>query len=252
MRFFLGLLQPSSSVKPHPGPVHVNGSASPLLPPTSTDKVYLEDFRVAFKHYKETEGEKWKSLNLQLPITFCQAKQTRIRSPGDAVEGDSAAWDKLEQDWSAFRASRGKEKLEKSGKAAVDGEYVSWKGQHTRLLNGSAETFWVDLVVKNPLEVDVTLSNLTVIVRETSSKDVDTTPDFVEVEVIEDVTLGPSDTRTVSDHTPGMLAIALTYADSHWCQMLKTGVVGYRACNVRVLRAAPMHGISRCSWTPPQ
>ncbi|KAI0715153.1 ER-golgi trafficking TRAPP I complex 85 kDa subunit-domain-containing protein [Earliella scabrosa] len=179
VRFFLGLLQPSSSVKPHPGPVHVNGSASPLLPPTSTDKVYLEDFRVAFKHYKETEGEKWKSLNLELPITFCQAKQTRIRSPGDAVEGDSAAWDKLEQDWSAFRASRGKEKLEKSGKAAVD------------------ETFWVDLVVRNPLEVDVTLSNLTVTVRETSSKDVDTTQDFVEVEVIEDVTLGPRDTRTI-------------------------------------------------------
>ncbi|KAI0686194.1 ER-golgi trafficking TRAPP I complex 85 kDa subunit-domain-containing protein [Earliella scabrosa] len=42
---------------------------------------------------------------------------------------------------------------------------------------------------------DGTLSSLTVTVRETSSKDVDTTQDCVEV--IEDVTLGPRDTRTI-------------------------------------------------------
>ena len=75
------------------------------------------------QHFKATEGDAWKKLNLKLPITFCQAKQTRIRFPGDAVDGDSAIWEKLEQDWSAFWSPRGKEKLAKSGKAAVDGEH---------------------------------------------------------------------------------------------------------------------------------
>lgn len=51
-------------------------------------------------------------------------KQTRVRFPGDAVEGDSAEWEQLEKDWHTFWASQGQERLEKSGKAAVDGELV--------------------------------------------------------------------------------------------------------------------------------
>ncbi|KAI0721227.1 ER-golgi trafficking TRAPP I complex 85 kDa subunit-domain-containing protein [Cerioporus squamosus] len=181
VKYFMGLLQASSPARPlsHPHPTHANGAGTPLLPQPSPDKVFLEDFRVAFKHFKETEGDKWKSLQLQLPITFCQAKQTRVRFPGDAVEGDAATWDKLEEDWAIFWSSRGKEKLTKSGKAAVD------------------ETFWVDLVVRNPLEVEVSLSSLTVVLREASGKDAETAPEFVEVEVIDDVVLGPRDTRTV-------------------------------------------------------
>lgn len=68
---------------------------------------------------------------MQLPITFCQAKQTRVRYPGDAFEGDAITWDKLEQDWTTFWSSRGKEKLGKSGKAAVDGK--SYLFEHTCL-----------------------------------------------------------------------------------------------------------------------
>ncbi|KAI1793952.1 ER-golgi trafficking TRAPP I complex 85 kDa subunit-domain-containing protein [Ganoderma leucocontextum] len=156
-----------------------NGVTSPLLPLPSTDKVFLEDFRVAFKHFKETEGGAWKKLNLQLPLTFCQAKHTRVRFPGDAVEGESSTWEKLEEDWLTFWSSRGKEKLGKSGKAAVD------------------EMFWVDLVLRNPLDVEVSLSALTVTVRESPSKGEDTAQDFVQVEVVDDVTLGPKDTRTI-------------------------------------------------------
>ncbi|KAI0361180.1 hypothetical protein OH77DRAFT_1417397 [Trametes cingulata] len=180
VRFFLALLRPSAQhgQQLHP-PQAANGTASPLLPPPSRDKVYLEDFRVAFKHFKATEGDAWKKLGLQLPITLCQAKQTRIRSPGDAVEGDSAAWEKLEQDWAAFWSTRGKEKLGKSGKAAVN------------------ETFWVDLVLRNPLDAEVTLSGLTVAVRDASANDAEMNPDFVEVEVIDDVVLGAKDTRTI-------------------------------------------------------
>ncbi|TFK91662.1 hypothetical protein K466DRAFT_482283 [Polyporus arcularius HHB13444] len=181
VKYFMGLLQPPSpaSPHPHPYPAPANGSASPLLPQPSPDKVYLEDFRVAFKHFKETEGDRWKSLDLHLPISFCQAKQTRVRYPGDAVEGDAATWEKLEQDWATFWTSRGKEKLSKSGKAAVD------------------ETFWVDLVVRNPLGVEVSLSSLTVVVRDASATDAETVPESVEVEVIDDVVLGPRDTRTI-------------------------------------------------------
>ncbi|TBU62053.1 ER-golgi trafficking TRAPP I complex 85 kDa subunit-domain-containing protein [Dichomitus squalens] len=179
VQYFLTLIKPSAATRPNPSYGAVNGAASPLLPTPSTDKVYLEDFLVAFKHFKATEGDAWKNLNLKLPITFCQAKQTRIRSPGDAVEGDSATWEKLEQNWSAFWTPRSKEKLGKSGKAAVN------------------ETFWVDLVLRNPLDVEVSLSALTVTVREASSLDEDTTRDFVQVEVIEDVSLGPKDTRTI-------------------------------------------------------
>ncbi|KAI0800868.1 ER-golgi trafficking TRAPP I complex 85 kDa subunit-domain-containing protein [Fomes fomentarius] len=179
VKYFLGLLKPSPWITLHPSPSAVNGAASPLLPPPSPDKVFLDDFRVAFKHFKTTDGDKWKSLDLQLPITFCQAKQTRIRTPGDAIEGDVAAWEKLEQDWSSFWTSRGEEKLGKSAQAAVD------------------ETFWVDLVVRNPLEVEVSLSSLTVTVSEASSIDDDTPQDFIEVEIIEEITLGARDTRTI-------------------------------------------------------
>ena len=65
----------------------------------------------------------------------------------------------------------------------------------TMLISGS-EIFWVDLVVKNPLDVEVALSALTIRVRDGTSPDA--VPDFVEVERIDDVILGARDTRTVT------------------------------------------------------
>ncbi len=56
----------------------------------------------------------------------------------------------------------------------------------------------MDLVVRNPLEVEVSLSSLTVVVRDASATDAETVPESVEVEVIDDVVLGPRDTRTVN------------------------------------------------------
>ncbi|EIW64369.1 uncharacterized protein TRAVEDRAFT_158546 [Trametes versicolor FP-101664 SS1] len=180
IKYFLGLLKPFTPQGSQLYPTHgANGAGSPLLPQPSRDKVYLEDFRVAFRHFKTTEGDAWKTLGLQLPITFCQAKHTRVRFPGDAVEGDSAAWEVLEQDWAAFWTPRGKEKLGKSGQAAVN------------------ETFWVDIALRNPLDVEVTLSALTVSIREASAKGADNNPDFVEVEVVDDIVLGAKDTRMI-------------------------------------------------------
>lgn len=54
-------------------------------------------------------------------------------------------------------------------------------------------------MVKNPLDVEVLLSALTVRVREARSEDADDTPDFVQIECIDGVTLGAKDTRTVRD-----------------------------------------------------
>ncbi|OBZ79321.1 hypothetical protein A0H81_00967 [Grifola frondosa] len=208
VRYFLGLLRPSSSpqLPPHVAAIIANGNVSPSPPQASTDKVYMEDFRVAFKHFRATEGDRWKAANLKLPATFCRAKQTRVRFPGDAVEGESTEWDKRECDWSNFWSSRGKEKLEKSGKAAVD------------------EAFWIDLVLRNPLDVEVTLSGLTVRVKDTSSEDPDSIAEFVEVEVIDDIILGARDTRTipVSARCTKPASLVITHVMYNFLSLLPT------------------------------
>lgn len=66
------------------------------------------------------------------------------------------------------------------------------------LTNALAETFWVDLAIRNPLDVDVTLSSLTILVREALvNEEAGDHPDFVEVEVVDDIQLGAKESRTV-------------------------------------------------------
>ncbi|KZT72776.1 hypothetical protein DAEQUDRAFT_749133 [Daedalea quercina L-15889] len=178
VRYFLELLRGSvdTIVSLSDDRADSKGGAEDQITP---DRVYLEDFRVAAKHFKETEPDKWRSSSLRLSVTFCQPKQTRVRFPGNNIEGDPEEWTRREEDWASFWAPRGKEKLERSSKAAVD------------------EYFWVDLGIRNPLDVEVNLSGLSVIVREASSSDHSTTPDFVEVEVVDGITLGPREYRTI-------------------------------------------------------
>lgn len=69
----------------------------------------------------------------------------------------------------------------------------------------SSETFWVDLVIRNPLDTEVTLSALTLVVCDPKSGE--PIPDVVEVEVVDDVSLNSRESRTVSPwiqlpHTP--------------------------------------------------
>ena len=59
----------------------------------------------------------------------------------------------------------------------------------------SAETFWLDLVLRNPLDVDVTLSGLTAVVEDAAGQAGPS--DLVEVEAIDDITLNAKETRTV-------------------------------------------------------
>lgn len=56
--------------------------------------------------------------------------------------------------------------------------------------------FWVDLELNNPLDSEINLSNLTLSVMDSVTKEV--SPIGVVVESLEDVTLLPKETRSVS------------------------------------------------------
>jgi trafficking protein particle complex subunit 8 len=58
------------------------------------------------------------------------------------------------------------------------------------------ETFWIDVVLRNPLDADVNLSNLTVAV-ERKIKEEGSIETFVGVEVIDEILLSPGETQTV-------------------------------------------------------
>lgn len=62
------------------------------------------------------------------------------------------------------------------------------------------ETFFVDLVLRNPLDVEVNLSNVTIVVEESRSDDPSTSKPFLDVEVVEDIVLAPRESRTVRLH----------------------------------------------------
>jgi hypothetical protein len=61
------------------------------------------------------------------------------------------------------------------------------------------ETFWVDLAVRNPLDAEVNLSNLTLVVQDVNeSQPFGESHSLVDVDIIEDVVLAPRESRTVS------------------------------------------------------
>jgi trafficking protein particle complex subunit 8 len=59
------------------------------------------------------------------------------------------------------------------------------------------ETFWIDLVLRNPLDAEVNLSNVTVILQESNARDSSSTNGFVDVELVDNVVLAPRESRTV-------------------------------------------------------
>ncbi|KAF8213184.1 ER-golgi trafficking TRAPP I complex 85 kDa subunit-domain-containing protein [Mycena galopus ATCC 62051] len=179
VRYFLGLLR-GSSLLPLP-PTTTNGIA--LRDDgnfSGTDKVFLDDFRVAFAHFKSTAGDQVSLPDLKLPFTFCLQGQTRLRLPRASQQDEGAEWQSREEDWEKFwRGRGGAGSLTKTGKVVVD------------------ETFFVDLVLRNPLDAEVTLSNVTIVVDELPSEDASASKSFLDVEVVEELTLGPMESRTV-------------------------------------------------------
>ncbi|KAI0036617.1 ER-golgi trafficking TRAPP I complex 85 kDa subunit-domain-containing protein [Vararia minispora EC-137] len=161
------------------------------------DKGALDDFRTAFQHLKETTGDCFSSSEFKLPITFCDYTKSRLRLAGDSIGGDACIWEAREESWRLFWRTRGNETLLKTGKAAVN------------------EIFWVDLVLHNPLNVEINLSNLTLIVRDATDPRATTSVESVDVEVMADLALGAKETCTIPlsmrANAPGIYFITALY-----------------------------------------
>lgn len=136
---------------------------------------------------------------MKLPVKFSVPSQTRLRLSGDSVGGDEALWEVQEETWRAFWKPRGKETLRSASKAAVDGGLfnILYALLLVLIINHHIETFWVDVTLRNPMDVDVNLSNLTVVLRDKLAEDEDLGPDVVEVEVVDDLVLNAKEIRTV-------------------------------------------------------
>ncbi|KAF8917701.1 ER-golgi trafficking TRAPP I complex 85 kDa subunit-domain-containing protein [Mucidula mucida] len=147
---------------------------------TSSDKAYLDDFRVALAHYTTTSPDRVLLKDLKLPFSFCVPQQCRTRLARGNAQGNKSEWEKREEDWSSFwKQNGGSEGIAKGGCAAVD------------------ETFWIDISLRNPLDTEVNLSHFTVIVEEANLQP-STSKHAIEVETIDDIVLGARESRIVS------------------------------------------------------
>jgi hypothetical protein len=59
------------------------------------------------------------------------------------------------------------------------------------------EPFWIDLVLRNPLDAEVNLANMTVVLQQSSVQECSSADGFVEVEVVDNVVLAPKESQTV-------------------------------------------------------
>ncbi|KAK0464963.1 ER-golgi trafficking TRAPP I complex 85 kDa subunit-domain-containing protein [Desarmillaria tabescens] len=177
VRFFLGLLRGTSATSSQLSGLVTNVDGEPHAP--STDKLFLDDFRVALAHYISTPSDKMALKDLSLPFNFCVPKQCFVRLPH--VSSDESHWEQREEDWIRFRKEQGSpEGLAKGGYAAVD------------------ETFWIDLALRNPLDTEVNLSEVTVVVEESKKQEPSSSKQFVDVQTVDDVVLGPKESKIVS------------------------------------------------------
>ncbi|KAF5317627.1 hypothetical protein D9611_015053 [Ephemerocybe angulata] len=145
----------------------------------SEDKTFLDDFRVAFAHLQSTEPEKIDSLNLTVPFKFCQPKRCKVRYPGDDRVSASPIWESCEEDWNTYQKTSGNKQP-----LAIDRKVCA------------NELFWVDVTLNNPLTAEVNLGNVTLLVERRGGQEEEES--FVDIEVIQEVTLRPRETRTVS------------------------------------------------------
>jgi hypothetical protein len=146
---------------------------------------------------KSISGEQARLEDVKLPLRFVVPSQTCVRLARDSVEGEQSEWETREEIWSSFWKHRGKEKLERSGNAAVEGNSPGHHALRLRGLISRAEAFRVDITLRNPLDTEVTLANPTVIV-ELSSGDAAWIRDNITIETAEDTILYANESRTVS------------------------------------------------------
>ncbi|KAF7306800.1 hypothetical protein MIND_00471700 [Mycena indigotica] len=204
----------------------LRGDASLASEGPRSDKVFMDDFRVAFAHFKSTASDQVSLLDLKLPFEFCVKKQTKVRQELETYS-DSQVWEEREETWNQFsKSTGGKGRLVTGGKITVD------------------ETFYVDLLLRNPLDTEVNLSNLTVLVDQEAS----TSQPFVEVEVINDITLGPGESSTISVAVKSSRAtrLAITHISYEFISLLpcteRLATKGKRLHNTLAQRLTPTYG----------
>ena len=131
---------------------------------------------------------------------------------------------------------------------------VSMFRRNRARLTGSSETFWVDVALRNPLEADVFLNNLTL-------KLADEDVGGVDIEVLDDIQLGPRETRTVS--SPSLLielAVSDHSLDTHCCHRASSSLTHVRIRDIHLFvasscqRAAhlPRHATARDTSSAPK
>jgi hypothetical protein len=148
------------------------------------------------QHFLSTPGSKEKLAGLQLPINFCVPRESRVRLPRQCSKKDDELWTAREETWRSYWKPHGPQSLKEIGKAAVNGQSRSCL-QMIDILKPRIETFWLDLLITNPLSVEVALSNFTVRVSAAGSDGNTPMEELADVEVLSDITLDPRETRTV-------------------------------------------------------
>ncbi|EIN14080.1 hypothetical protein PUNSTDRAFT_59603 [Punctularia strigosozonata HHB-11173 SS5] len=159
----------------------------------SADKLFISDFKTAFQHFLSTSGDPEKLRDLKLPCTFSVPNQSRVRLPRQSASLEGEIWNVREQAWREFWKTRGSEPLEPTyGSAYVD------------------ETFWFDLVVENPLDVEISLCNVTITIHELGTMNLP--PRSINFDSHQEIVLEPRERRIVpipiTVHEPCSLTIA--------------------------------------------
>ncbi|QRW04932.1 ER-Golgi trafficking TRAPP I complex 85 kDa subunit [Ceratobasidium sp. AG-Ba] len=148
------------------------------------DDIYLEDFKLALEHLISTSGPEAVS-HLKLPVRFCQPYKTQVRVGTLDGDDDTEVWEGLEDRWKSFWKPNGACVLCSSGRAQAE------------------EMFWVELSMYNPLEAEITLSDLTLTVDAHDGAD-------VTVESLSEVVLRPRETRLLHMGLTAMSSGTLT------------------------------------------
>lgn len=137
--------------------------------------------------------------DLKLPITFASSALSRARLPRDSTSGDQVEWERREEIWTTFWRTRGKETLERSGRAAVGGK-SDFMLTSSIMHFHSLEPFWVDVALQNPLDAEVTLTNLALVV-EARDQDTPWINKHVTLEPMNEVVLRAKENRMVRIQT---------------------------------------------------
>ena len=98
--------------------------------------------------------------------------------------------------------------------------------------------------MRNPLDAEVNLSNLTVTVRETSSTEEAAAMAYVDVEIIDDIILGAKETRTVGLPYLSFVTFTHVYLDTRVDHIVMPWVFDHHSCDLPVPFPSSRLGVS--------